>query len=724
VTTPQNPAPRALTALAGLGGLAVVAGLLVAALAVPSLAVASDTLTTGVTAFDDLPSYLAITPPAQASSLYAKDGGTEVRIASFYTENRTDVTSKQIAQTVKAAAVSTEDPRFYGEGALDVEGTIRGALATAFGSSVQGGSSITQQYVKNVLVERCATENTDASKAEACYRAVTAVTPERKLRELRYAISVEKKYTKSQILTGYLNIVGFGGNVYGVQAAAEHYFGVSAQDLSLVQSATLVAILNDPANLRIDEPSNAQNGQANGYRLTKDRRDYVLQRMHLHKTITKAELTAAEATPVTPRITASTNGCGAAVRYDAGYFCDFVTDVVANDPAFGATAGDRAATLSQGGLKIYTTLDLAQQKVAQDSLSRYVPATVAELHVGATNVAVEPGTGRILTMVQNTAYTQSDQAEAGETGVNYNTDEAYGGSQGFQTGSSFKAFTLAAWLEAGHTLSEDVSTTQHSFDFSDFTNSCTDIGSGVWPVSNADAAASSLSVLDATAQSVNTAFAEMGTQLDLCDIADAATAMGVHTASGGEVSSVPSMILGTNPVAPLTMAMAYAGIANGGVVCTPVAIDRITGPNGPIAATPTSCTQGMSADVAAGVSYALQTVLKPGGTGAAANPDDGVDMLAKTGTTDGAEQNWLVTSTTKVATATWVGNVSGSTDFYDTSIGGIEGYDLKFDIAQPILRSLDAAYGGGTLAAPPASEVGYGGYGTGATPGTATTPGD
>ncbi|ROQ40115.1 membrane peptidoglycan carboxypeptidase [Frondihabitans sp. PhB188] len=707
MTAPTSSSPRALRALTGFSGLAVVAGLLVAVLAVPALVVVSNTVTTGVTAFDSLPGYLAITPPAQATSVYAKDGSKEVKIASFYTENRTDVTADQISQNVKDAAVAAEDPRFYDEGAIDLQGTIRGILATTLGGDVQGGSSITQQYVKNVLVERCATENTDAAKAEKCYEDVTAVTPQRKLREMRYAITVEKKYSKSEILTGYLNIVGFGGNIYGIQAAAEYYFGVSASALNVAQSATLVAILNNPSNLRIDEPANASNGSADHYALTKVRRDYVLQRMYVHGKITKAELTAAKASVIAPHITASTNGCAAAVKYDAGYFCDYVTNVIKNDTAFGSTADARLQSLNEGGLKIYTTLNLAQQRTAQASLSAYMPTTVSGLNVGASNVSVEPGSGRILTMVQNTDYTQSDQAAAGSSAVNYNTDQAYGGSTGFQTGSSFKAFTLAAWLEAGHTLSDYVTTGTHDFSFAQFTASCTNLGAGTWPVANAESVPSSMSVLTATQESINTAYADMGTQLDLCDIIDAAKAMDVHTATtGGSLSVVPSAILGTNTIAPLTMAVAYAGIANGGVVCTPVAIDSITGPDGAIAATPTTCTQGMSSDVAAGVSYALQTVLKAGGTGSLANPGDGVDMLAKTGTNDNAEQNWLVTSTTKVATATWVGNVSGSAGFYDTYINGVYGYNLKFLIAKPILQSLDAEYGGDTLTAPPASELG------------------
>jgi membrane peptidoglycan carboxypeptidase len=713
VTSPAQtrPAPGLLVALASFAGLAVVAGVLIGVLALPTIVVGSDAVTSGVDAFNSLPSYLAITAPAQASSIYAKDGSSEVKIASFYTENRTDVASDQIAQTAKNAAVAAEDPRFYSEGAIDLTGTIRGILATTIGGDVQGGSSITQQYVKNVLVEQCATEYSDAKKAEACYNTVTAVTPQRKLREMRYAISIEKKYSKSEILRGYLNIVGFGGNVYGIQAAAEYYYGIPASQLDMNQAATLIAIINNPSNLRIDLRSNAANGAKNGYRLTKARRDYVLRSEYKHGMITKTSEQTALAASITPKITQSVNGCQAATAYDAGYFCQYVVDSIKNDTAFGKTATERSETLNQGGLSIYTTLDLAQQKVAQTSLSAYMPATVSGMNVGASNVSVEPGTGRILTMVQNTNYTQSATAPAGSTAINYNTDQAYGGSTGFQTGSAYKAFTLAAWLEAGHSLSDYVSTTQHDFPTSEFTNSCENINGQDWQVSNAESVPSSMSVLQATAESINTAFAQMGKSLDLCTIRDLAQSMGVHTAAtGGSLSSVPSSILGINDISPLTMAVAYAGIANGGVVCTPIAIESITGADGQsITPTATTCTQGMPTNIANTVAYALRSVLTASGaTGVLANPDDGVDMLAKTGTTDYAEQNWLITSTTKVATATWVGNVSGSTDFYNTYIGGTYGYNLKFFIAKPILQSLDAAYGGGTFGAADSALVGGG----------------
>ncbi|AMM19317.1 hypothetical protein AX769_03190 [Frondihabitans sp. PAMC 28766] len=715
-------------ALASFAGLAIVAGLLVGVMALPLAVVGGDSVKTGVDAFNSLPSYLQITPPAQASNIYAKDGSTNVKIATFYTENRTDVASNQISATAKNAAVAAEDPRFFTEGAIDVSGTIRGILSTTLGGGVQGGSSIVQQYVKNVLVERCATENSDAKKAEACYNTVTAVTPQRKLQEMRYAISVEKKYTKNQILRGYLNIVGFGGNVYGIQAAAEYYYGVSAAQLDINQAATLIAIINNPSNLRIDLPSNAANGQANGYKLTKARRDYVIREEYSHHMISKVDETTNLAAAITPKITQSVNGCQSATAYDAGYFCDYVVNSIKNDTAFGKTAAARADTLTEGGLQIYTTLDLAQQKVAQTSLSAYMPSTVAGLDVGASNVSVEPGTGRILTMVQNTDYTQSASAAAGSSAVNYNTDQAYGGSTGFQTGSSYKAFTLAAWLEAGHTLSDYVTTTQHDYPTSEFTNSCENVNGPDWQVSNAESVPSSMSVLQGTAESINTVFAQMGKQLDLCTIRNIAESMDVHTAkTNGTLSSVPSSILGINDISPLTMAVAYAGIANGGVVCTPIAISSITGPTGAaITPTKTSCHQGMPTNIANTVAYALQTVLtSPGATGVLANPADGTPILAKTGTNDDAEQNWLVTSTTKVATATWVGNVSGSTDFYNTYINNNYGYNIKFSIAKPILQSLDAAYGGAAFGAPDESLVdgSYNSYGSGTSSGDGTSTG-
>ncbi|MBT1608448.1 transglycosylase domain-containing protein [Curtobacterium flaccumfaciens] len=694
--------------------MSVLAGMLVAVAVTPAVAVAGEGTSGAVSFFEDLPTYLDVQTPQQVSSMYAEQGGKQVKIASFYAENRTNVTADQMADTLKQAAIDTEDPRYYDEGGIDVLGTLRGVAATVVGGDVQGGSSITQQYVKNVLVQQCeeltgADQAATEKKVEACYEDAAGVTPQRKLQEMRYAIAVNKKYSKDEILTGYLNIVGLGGRVYGAEAGAEHYFGVHAKDLSLVQSATLVAILNNPSNLRIDVPSDKDNGKANGYELTKERRDYVLRRMQAHGSITKAQMTKAIATPVTPKITETANGCStAATNHDAGYFCDYVRDQVLQDPAFGKTAAARIATLDTKGLQIHTSLDLDLQGQAQSALSTYVPATMAGVDVGGSNVTVEPGTGRIMSMVQNTTYTQGDHAGAGATAVNYSADSGYGNSGGFQTGSTYKVFTLAEWLASGHTLSDSVTTSEHQFENAEFTNTCQNVAGGTWNVANAERVPSSMSVEAATVESINTAYAQMGKQLDLCKIAQLAQSMGIHRADGGDLTQTPSSILGVNELSPIDLAEAYAGFANGGIVCTPTAIDSVTEADGTkITPTPSSCTQGVSADVAGTVDYALQGVLSGSGTAASANPGDSVAKFAKTGTTDGDVQNWLVASSTKYTNATWVGNVQGNVSLANWPfLQGTTGYSAKFGVGKSMMAYLDQTVGGGALPAPSQAMIG------------------
>jgi membrane peptidoglycan carboxypeptidase len=694
--------------------MSVLAGLLVAVAVTPAVAVVGEGASGAAEFFEDLPSYLDIQTPQQVSTVYAKQAGKDVPIASFYAENRTNVKSSQIADTLKQAAIDTEDPRFRDEGGIDVVGTLRATVADALGTGVQGGSSITQQYVKNVLVQQCEqlTGKDPAStkaKVDACYDKVAGQTKARKLQEIRYAIAVDKKYTKDQVLTGYLNIVGLGGRVYGAEAGAEYYFGVHAKDLSLVQSATLVAILNNPSYLRIDEPDSATNGAANGYRLTKVRRDYVLRRMQAHGAISAAELRKAIATPITPKITDTANGCSsAATKYDAGYFCDAVRSQLLADPAFGKTASERIATLDTKGLAIHTSLDLDLQHTAQAALSSYVPTTMAGVDAGGTNVTVEPGTGRVLSMVQNTDYTQSDAPAAGATAVNYNADQAVGSSGGFPTGSTYKVFTLADWLATGHTLSQTVSTTEHTFPQSEFTNSCVGVGGAPWQVANAEQVEPSMSVLTATVESINTAFGAMAKQLDLCGIQKTAEAMGIHQADGSAPDSNPASVLGTNPLSPIDLAEAYAGFANGGVACTPTTIDSVTTASGAtIRPTPSTCKRGVSAEVAGTVDYALQGVLSGKGTAASANPGDTVPKFAKTGTTDGDEQNWLITSSTKYTNATWIGNVQGHVRLANWPfLQGTTGYSAKFGVGKQMMAYLDGVVGGDPLPAPDPALIG------------------
>jgi membrane peptidoglycan carboxypeptidase len=267
-------------------------------------------------------------------------------------------------------------------------------------------------------------------------------------------------------------------------------------------------------------------------------------------------------------------------------------------------------------------------------------------------------------MAQNKLYSQDPDVlnTSNEyTSVNYATDQQYGGSNGFQVGSTYKVFTLAEWLKQGHSLYESVNANIRTYNH--FTNSCTGDWNGTYrPLNDSPGEEGFRTAQSATTLSINTAFVAMASQLDLCDIKKDAQAFGVHTATGAELNSDPASVLGTNNIAPLTMATAFAGIANNGVTCTPIAIDKIVDGQGKEIAPPASkCTQAVDPAVANTMAKALQGPLQGDGTASGVN-QTGKDMLGKTGTTDGNEQLWLVASTTKVAGAYWVGNITGHQD--------------------------------------------------------------
>ncbi|PPI51631.1 transglycosylase domain-containing protein [Rathayibacter iranicus] len=692
----------ALAGFVGIVAMSVVAGVLVAASITPAIALSGMAASDAVEMFDNLPEYLEIGTLAEKSDVYAKDAsGGDVLLASFYAQNRVQVGWEEISPSVTDAVVASEDPRFYAHGGIDLLGTVRAAATTAMGGDVQGGSSITQQYVKNVLVQK-AEALSDPIERDAAYREATETTPERKIAEMRLAIGLEKEYPKNDILLGYLNIALFGGTVYGIEAAARYYFGISAKDLSLAQSAALVAIVNNPEKFRFDRPNNPANPAADGYPQTLDRRNYILSRMDLESKVTPEQAQAAAAEPLTPAITEPSTGCQTAGA--AAFFCDYVTWVIKNDDAFGASQDERDATFKRGGYKIYTSLDSELQQAAVSATDDWVPKSMANINIGSATVSVEVGTGRILAMTQNKDYS-NDPSETGAhiTGINYNTDFGYGGSSGFQVGSTYKVFTLAEWLQEGRSLGERVDGTRRAY--TTFRDSCEAdgvyTGAEPWNPGNDEGGNGGVTTaLQATTGSINTSFAAMAQQLDLCGIRNTALAMGVHRADGTELQRIAPTILGTNEIAPLTMATAFAGFANRGTVCTPIAIDRIVDRSGTDIAPPASeCTQGLSEEVAATAGHALQQVVTSG-TGAPSNPKNGIPHIGKTGTTDDALHTWMVGASTEVATATWVGNVSGFTSMRGFTLDGVNAGQVRHQIWPRIMRVADAKYGGSAFPTP------------------------
>ncbi|WP_285113988.1 transglycosylase domain-containing protein [Leifsonia sp. fls2-241-R2A-40a] len=686
-------------------GMSVVAGLLVTAAVTPAIAVTGMAANNSIGVFEGLPEYLNVDQLAQPTTIYAKNGDQDVPLATFYSQNRLPVAFNQISQAAKDAAIAGEDPRFYSHGGVDIQGTVRGVLSTVAGGGVQGGSSITQQYVKNVLLQKCEAlpvkTKEQKTKYEQCVTDSTGVSPDRKVKEMKYAIGIEKKYTKDQILVGYLNIAGFGGSVYGIEAAAKYYYNTTAAALTPPQAASLVAIVNEPTSLKIDDPESKTNGAANGYAKNKERRDYILGKMYQYKKLTKAQYEAAVKTPIQPVITKSERGCQTAGG--SAYFCDYVQKTILNDPTFGADEDTRASNFNRGGYKIYTTLDLQLQQVAEQTMQSYVPAVYERADIGGVLTGVEPGTGRVLYMAQNKLYSQDPDVlkDPRYSSINFATDQQYGGSGGFQVGSTYKVFTLAEWLKQGHSLNESVNANIRTY--RSFKDSCTGGWGGTYTPQNDSSGETGIrNAQSATTYSINTAFISMASQLDLCEIKKDAEAFGVHTAKGEPLDTNPAAVLGTNYIAPLTMATAFAGIANNGKTCTPIAIDKIVDATGKDVKPPaTTCTQSVDPAVANTMAKALMGPLQGGGTASGMNRT-GKDMLGKTGTTEYNDQLWLVAATTKVAGAYWVGNIQGHIDFrkvYPTH--GTSPASARVAVMRTMMGAAVDKYGGDDFPAAP-----------------------
>lgn len=701
-TTTTSRTSRNVLAFVGMSALA---GVLVTAAVTPALALTSLAANNSITVFENLPSYLDVSQVPQKSTMWAQQNdGTPIPLASFYQENREAVEWDQISPWVKDAAVAGEDARFYDHGGIDLQGTLRAAVSTAIGADFQGGSSITQQYVKNILITQGVAAAKTEEEREAAWDAATETTLDRKLKEMRYAVAIEKKYSKEDILLGYLNIAYFGGQVYGIQSAAQYYFGVNAADLTLDQAATLMAMVQNPEKYRIDYPLDEANGEANGYAANMERRNYILNQMLKIGKITQKEYDAAIEAPIVPKITQPSTGCQTAGG--AAFFCDYVTWIIKNDFDDPSTPdqNEGADLLRVGGLNIYTSLDLELQSAAEGAMAANVPFTDPRFQVGAAATSVQVGTGRVLAMAQNKNYSQDQEFLAQNptySAINYSTDFAYGGSSGFQPGSTYKVFTLADWLAEGHSLMESFNGSRRAF--TTFTDSCNGgrftLSPG-WNPRNDDGRIAT-NAMDATAWSVNTSFVAMASQLDLCKIKKVAEAFGIKRADGNDLQMNPSDVLGTQEVSPLSMATAFAGIANDGLTCSPVAIDKILDPSGQELEPPkTKCVQAVPADVAIAMQAAMARVFTGGGTATASNTGTGVPHVGKTGTTDGAKDTWMIGASKTVATAVWVGNSIGDANLRALSFESGAAATARHRIWPAIMRVADNKYGGGGFASP------------------------
>ena len=608
-----------------------------------------------------------VTALPQKSRLYASDGKTI--IATFYAQNRTVVPLRRISQYMQQAMVAREDRRFFEHSGVDVQGVMRAFVKTFVKKSdMQGGSSLTQQYVKNVLMIKARENNDPLAEYHASEGTIA-----RKLREMLIAIQMEKKYSKLEILQGYLNIAQFGSNnIYGVETAAHRYFNTSAAKLNLVQAATIAAITKNPSHY---DPSIEENQPE-----AQKQRNIVLDLMLRQGFINKKEHDTAVATPLknTLNVQREVSKIGCQAAGDAAFFCDYVTKRILHSREFGKTAVAREKLLTEGGLDIYTTMDLRASKAAMKAARDTIPVN-DKSGFEVSIAAIKPGTGEVLAFGSNRIYDASDAARSDptHTALNYAVDERDGGGLGWQIGSTWKPINMVAWMLAGKSINQPLRTTIR-YNNSDF--NCNKFrGVGSWFVQNSGGGTVSPETpLQGLVRSHNTTQASMAQQIKLCSIADAAKILGYHNSPLGQESVYsanslnPPMTIGSVQASPLTVANVYATLGADGVACDPIAIKRVIDKNGKRLRVPSAhCHQAIPKGIAQTAAYALnQGVVQPGGEASTTQLDGGRKTFAKTGTN---EQYYMTTAgfvPYQVASFVAVGNAESQKSFNGMTING------------------------------------------------------
>lgn len=570
-----------------------------------------------------------VTSLPQKSTMYARDGSTV--IATFYNQNRIVVPLKKISKTMQQAVVAREDRRFWTHAGVDVQGVMRAFVQTYLvKGSQQGGSSLTQQYVKNVLLMQAIEDDDPIAQYHA-----TEDTVARKIREMLISVQMEKKYSKAEILQGYLNIAQFGNNLYGVETAAQRYFSVSAADLNVVQSATIAAITKNPSQY---DPLVEENQKE-----SENQRNIVLKLMLQEGYITQKQYTEAVNTPLKDTLKVQSVNVGCQDTGDYAYFCDFVVHRIQNSEEFGKTRAERNKLLQEGGLKIVTTLDVEANSTMMETARNTIPPDDPS-GMEIAMAAVKPGTGEVLGFGLNRHYDATPAAanDPTKTSQNYAVDLVDGGGSGWTIGSTWKPINLIAWMEAGHSINDNLQTST-SYPTTDFACSNYSGGADSWNVSNAMGAGTvnPESPFLGLVRSHNTTQASMGAILKLCKVADTATELGYHDAATGETIDktpvyTPSMMIGSVNVSPLTMASIFAVYASNGVQCNPIAISKVTDKDGNDLKVPSAnCHQAVDKDIIQTLAYTLnQGTVRPDGAGWSFRLADGRKPFGKTGTSE------------------------------------------------------------------------------------------
>ena len=590
-----------------------------------------------------------LAPPnlAQSSKIYSSDG---TLITTLHEEqNRTIIPIERMPQSVLDAIIAIEDERFYEHDGVDVRAIVRAIVANATSGEIrEGGSTITQQYVKNVLI----------SPGETAPKTI-----ERKLNEAALARQLETKLSKDEILERYLNTVYFGEGAYGIEAAAKTYFGKPARKLKLAEAAMLAGVIRIPE--QYDPYKNPE--------VAKERRNLVLQKMEELGYADAEAVAKAKASKIKlQRVTEKD-------AYPAPYFIDYVQRLVTYHPSFkkiGKTASQRTQRLFKGGLKIFTTVDLEMQAAAEEAARQVLPFE-GDPHTSI--VAVEPSTGAVRAMVGGRDYfarPKVDPFAKLNLAILAKPDlgcvrpspgkkcELRAPGSGRQAGSSFKPFVLAAAIERGVSLAKTYKAGA-SITFPGADNGAD------YTVRNYESSdfGDRLSVLEATVFSVNVVYAQLIKEIGPEAVADVATDMGITTPL---CSTCLSSALGSNEVNPLDMASAYGTFATNGTHHPPYGITKIVDSSGEVLYDakddPTlEAKEAIEPAVAYLTTTALEAVIERGTAaryGQIARPAAG-----KTGTAQEYRDAWFAGYTPALAAAVWVGYPEGQIEMKPSCSG-------------------------------------------------------
>lgn len=640
-------------------GISALCGVLAAGMLVPVAAIAKTGLTTGNNIVSALPSSFEKLPISEPSTIVDANGKT---IANFYQQNREPVSLDDISPYMRKAIVSVEDERFYEHKGVDPKGIARAIVGNLTSTSRSGASTLTQQYVNNLLVN-----NQELSGSEE-----TTVSGNKdyseKIRELKYAVAIEKEMSKDEILEGYLNLVLFSGREYGVQAAAQRFYSVDAKDLNVQQSAMLAGMVQLP---------NVYNPINNPER-SLDRRNKVLGNMYRTGAINKKEYDDAVKSGLELKPSTSPSGCSAAK--DNAYFCDYVTNLILSDDTYGKTKEDREGLLYRGGLTIKTTLNSElNKKAANDARKAIDPNAKSNKDIYSSIVSVEPGTGNILTMAQNTTYGPESKDSGASTYYNFAVERSKGGAGGFQGGSTMKPYTTLGWLTEGNHMYDTINAKRPYFaPGTKFRASCLPGGTATvgtkWEPKNASAGFYRRMTVDTGLYwSINSATVQEAYKTDLCTIADYTKRLGVldQDADNGQPGPIspanPSFIIGSANITPLSQAAAFATFANKGEFCQPRALTAVTDKDGNEYKVPQeTCSQEIDPTYVADLNGTLKKIAsKRVSKGRVPGP-----IAGKTGTNNYATSTWFVGYTTGISTATWVGRLNGKASTEQNSLHG------------------------------------------------------